>query len=44
MTLVADITKTVTESTPVYAAVGATDLAVERCATPGPAPRPPAPS
>jgi hypothetical protein len=30
MTLVADITKTVTESTPVYAAVGATDLAVEK--------------
>jgi hypothetical protein len=30
MTLVADITKTVTESTPVYVAVGATDLAVEK--------------
>jgi heparin binding hemagglutinin HbhA len=30
MTLVADITRTVTESTPVYAAVGATDLAVEK--------------
>jgi heparin binding hemagglutinin HbhA len=30
MTLVADITRTVTESTPVYAAVGATDLAVQK--------------
>ena len=30
MTLVKDIRKTVTDSTPVYAAVGATDLAVEK--------------
>jgi hypothetical protein len=30
MTLVADIKKTVTDTTPVYAAVGATDLAVEK--------------
>jgi heparin binding hemagglutinin HbhA len=30
MTLVKDIRKTVTDTTPVYAAVGATDLAVER--------------
>src|SRR6476620_8319665 len=30
MALVADIKKTVTDTTPVYAAVGATDLAVEK--------------
>src|SRR5674476_1317054 len=30
MTLVKDIRKTVTDTTPVYAAVGVTDLAVER--------------
>ena len=30
MTIVKDITKTLTDTTPVYAAVGVTDLAVER--------------